>query len=117
MVRQFDLPLLVGAAIRRLQQLNTCYGTTPWLAPMDTLFDDARAAQIDADQMCWVDWDRISGATGQTMQLGGMVGVLDVRGMTPAHPALLMMASAVHVGKAAVFGNGWFRLKPRTPTS
>ncbi|KPL90183.1 CRISPR system precrRNA processing endoribonuclease RAMP protein Cas6 [Herpetosiphon geysericola] len=115
-VRQFDLPLVVGTAIRRLQQLNTCYGTSPWDAPIDALFAAARAAHTEESRLRWVDWGRTSAATGQAMQLGGLIGTLDVGGMNPALATFLTMASLLHVGKAAVFGNGWFRLQPRNPT-
>ncbi len=116
MRRQFDIPLLVSAAIRRLQHLNTLYGTMPWQPPVDALLADARAAHIVGDRMRWVDWGRTSEATGQTMHLGGMIGTLDVHGMTPALATLLTMASTVHLGKAAVFGNGWFRVQPTDRT-
>ncbi|MCA0351636.1 MAG: CRISPR system precrRNA processing endoribonuclease RAMP protein Cas6 [Chloroflexi bacterium] len=111
LARQFDLPLIVGAALRRIQQMNSLYGTKPWNCDLDRLFNQARAAQFEAAHTRWVEWGRTSAATGQNMQFGGVVGTIDFSRITPELTALLLMASALHIGKAAVFGNGWFRLR------
>jgi len=75
----------------------------------------------------WVDWERYSRRQRQRMNLGGLVGQATYEGdastglstgastelstgLRPFLP-LLVLGELVHVGKACVFGNGWYELE------
>jgi hypothetical protein len=68
------------------------------------------AEQIETvdDQTHWVERSRFSRRRDVAHDLSGFVGPVTFRGhLTPFLP-LLRIGEFVHVGKNAVFGNGWF---------
>jgi hypothetical protein len=46
------------------------------------------------------------------MQLGGLLGSVVLRDVSPAVRALLLIGSVIHVGKACVFGHGGYTITP-----
>ncbi len=98
--------ILVRAALRRVSQLCAHFGDAPWTAPFGQIIEEAQRVRLRAWRMHWVDWSRLSGATGQRMNLGGFVGSATYEDVSPAVRATLLAGSLVHIGKAGVFGHG-----------
>jgi len=102
---------ILNALIRRLRLLSQVYGTAPWEIVAKPLLQQADGVVIDAVNTRWVEWGRTSGATGQHMQFGGIVGSVTYRAVPPDIIALLRLGTLAHVGKACVFGHGWYGLR------
>ncbi len=100
--------ILVRAALRRVSQLCAHFGEAPWTAPFGQIIEEAQHARLRACRTQWVDWSRLSGATGRHMNLGGFVGSATYEGVTPAVRTTLLAGSLVHIGKAGVFGHGTY---------
>lgn len=94
----------------RLNALSTFYGDGP--LPLDFKALGAAAEQVETteDATSWVERTRVARRRGVTHDLSGFVGRLTVRGNLEPFVALLRAGEYVHVGKNAVFGNGWFRI-------
>jgi hypothetical protein len=105
----FDAAVFLRALYRRWQLLSRFFGddTLPQ-AP-----DDDQLAAITAEQvrLRWHDWTRWSARQGTEMQLGGLLGQfeLDLRPLPRLWP-LLWWGQWSHVGNAASFGLGGYRL-------
>lgn len=98
---------VVRAAIRRIHVLSHFYGDGPIL-PGDSgpLIEEAAAATCSVNTLHWVHFDRFSTRQQRTMTLGGVVGELQLEGISPALAGLLRVATITHVGKATSFGFG-----------
>lgn len=108
--RVLDAPTLFANLERRLRHLSAFYGASDWTINPDPLFEQARAVRIASMNTRWVEWGRTSGGTGQHMQLGGVVGTVEYENVAPWLRVVLLMGSYLHVGKATVFGHGWYRI-------
>ncbi len=109
--RDLDARALLGTLTTRVAVLAELYGTDAGV------FDRAAAhAAIDqvtlaATDLQWVEWTRYSSRQRTHMQLGGVIGTLDLAG--PGLAALwplLVLGQWLHVGKATSFGLGRYRL-------
>ena len=108
--RVLDAPVLIEAVLRRLQHLSEFYGAGAWNVNLDPVYEQARAVRIMSMNTRWVEWGRTSGATGQHMQLGGIIGSVEWANVAPWLRMVLALGSFLHVGKATVFGHGWYRI-------
>jgi len=66
--------------------------------------------QTAAAEVRWVDWERFSTRQQREMNLGGIVGTVTYAGEVAPFMPLLRLGELVHVGKAAVFGNGRYEI-------
>ena len=112
-IETFDLGAIVQAACWRLNALATFHGGGPWDINHRALADEARAVAVEQPRVQWVDWERTSTREVQPrkMTLGGIIGGAVLRGVPPDVRAVLLAGSLVHVGKAAVFGHGAYRVE------
>ncbi len=69
--------------------------------------DDVR---IKENNLRWHDWERYSNRKGR-MKLGGLVGSITYEGNIDSFLPLLRIGEYIHVGKAATFGLGRYRVK------
>ncbi len=109
--RDLDARDLLGALATRLETLAAFYGD----AREPFARADAHAAinqiTLHPQQLQWVDWTRYSSRQRTHMQLGGLLGTLQLQG--PGLPALwplLVLGQWLHVGKATSFGLGRYRV-------
>ena len=58
----------------------------------------------------WKDWQRYSSRQDRKMSLGGVVGSIELEGLTAFHRTLLAVGQMIHAGKNATFGLGKYRL-------
>ena len=112
LAERLDCHVLVRALLRRLSQLSLHFGAGAWDVPFKELIALAEGVTLLESATHWVEWGRTSGATGQHMQLGGLVGSVTYADVPLPIRALLALGSLAHGGKTTVFGHGWDRLRP-----
>ncbi|MFQ5745041.1 MAG: CRISPR system precrRNA processing endoribonuclease RAMP protein Cas6, partial [Acidobacteriota bacterium] len=84
------------------------YGPGPLDLDFKALGEAAERVETVADETGWVERTRLSTRRGVAHDLSGFAGKITFRGeMAPFLP-LLRIGEYVHVGKNAVFGNGWY---------
>ncbi|MFV9507862.1 MAG: CRISPR system precrRNA processing endoribonuclease RAMP protein Cas6 [Oscillochloridaceae bacterium umkhey_bin13] len=102
-----DFAILIAALARRVALLAATHADEPWTLDPGALQQAARV-QIAAARTNWSVRDRYAPRQQQGMSLSGIIGdVTYVGPLAPFRP-LLALGELVHVGKAAVFGNGRF---------
>ncbi len=110
--------VVVRALLRRVSSLSYFYGGQRWEIDYRGWISRAEAVQIAQADVRWVDWERYSTRQERAMNLGGIVGQVTYAGDRGqgagglgAFLPLLRLGELVHVGKAAVFGNGRYELE------
>ena len=73
--------------------------------------DDADKIATVADSTRWVESSRYSRRRELTHDLSGFVGEVSFEGDLAPFIPYLKLGEYVHVGKNAVFGNGWYRIE------
>lgn len=95
----------------RANALATFYGDGPLPIDFKALGEAAEQVETVDDQTRWVERSRFSRHRDVPHDLSGFVGRIAFRGnLTPFLP-LLRVGEYAHVGKNAVFGNGWFVIR------
>jgi len=95
----------------RVNALATFYGGGPLALDFKAVGQAAENIVTVEDQTHWVERERFSRHRAVRHDLSGFVGSLRVRGSLAPFLSLLRIGEYVHVGKNAVFGNGWFVVK------
>ena len=91
--------------VRRLTLLS-CYQNNESIELDFTAFaKEVDEVQMQVD-MGWKDWTRYSSRQKQTMSLGGVVGTIELKNLTPIMKVFLVVGTLTHVGKNASFGMG-----------
>lgn len=98
----------------RLNALASFYGD----GPLDLDFKGLGAASEQVptveDRTHWVERSRVARRRGITHDLSGFAGSIRFGNAASQFLPLLLAGEYVHVGKNAVFGNGWMRLHLRS---
>lgn len=111
-LRAPEFPAVMRAVVRRLRILSEVHGAGEW--PHEAwgpLLDLAEQVRLEHHETTWISAQRHS-AQG-VMPLDGLVGEawyaapVDLRPLLPA----LWLGQWVHIGKAAVWGNGRYEVK------
>ena len=95
----------------RVNALATFYGTGPLSIDFKGLGEAAERVATAEDLTCWVERSRFSRRREVAHDLSGFTGRVTFRGHLAPFWPLLRIGEYVHVGKNAVFGNGWFRIE------
>lgn len=95
----------------RINALATFYGSGPLELDFKSLGELAEQVETVHDDTHWVDRSRYARRRGVTHDLSGFAGAITVRGVLAPFLPLLRIGEYVHVGKNAVFGNGWFEIR------
>ena len=74
------------------------------------LSDLATAIRLPCVDLRWFDWGRYSQRQQQEMQLGGLLGNVQLQGDLAPFVELLYLGQWLHVGKNATMGLGGYRL-------
>ncbi len=114
LVTSAECHVLVRTALRRISTLCTTFGTGAWPLPFSAVIAAAQAVPRVQSHTQWVDWSRTSGATGQHMTLGGLVGQATYQDVPPLVRLVLLTGALTHIGKAVVFGHGAYRMQAHT---
>ena len=99
----------------RANALATFHGTGPLALDFKGLGEAAEAVETVDDQTRWVERGRFSRRREVPHDLSGFAGRVSFRGEIAPFMALLRLGEYVHVGKNAVFGNGWFVIEGTLP--
>ncbi len=110
-VRRFDFGTLARAALRRVSSLENAYGDGEPDVDYPALARLADTVAVAADHTGWLDISRYSNRQKRPMQMGGIVGRVEVTGELGPLLPFLRYCETVHLGKQTAFGHGWIRLE------
>ncbi|MGQ9569593.1 MAG: CRISPR system precrRNA processing endoribonuclease RAMP protein Cas6 [Thermodesulfovibrionales bacterium] len=71
---------------------------------------DSENVKTIKNKIRWVDWERYSSRQQTKMKFGGLVGDITYKGDFQKYLQLLRLGEHIHVGKAATFGLGKYRI-------
>lgn len=111
-----DFRSLTFAMVRRALEVAHCHvpgAEIDWT--FRPLLERASAVRVTASRLAWRDWERYSNRQRRKVEMGGLVGTMEVEGELAPFWPLLRTAEALHVGKGAVFGLGRMRTAPASP--
>jgi len=104
-----------GSLMRRLRDRIQALAYFYCGAPMDMDFQafgqGADSIRTLHEDLQWVEEDRYSRYRDLTHTLKGYVGSVTFQGDMAQFIPFLRMGEYVHVGKAAVFGQGWYQIE------
>lgn len=103
-----EFHMLVRALLRRVSALAICHCDAEWAVDFRAVIAAAEGVRIARSSLIWVEERRYSTRQHQDMHLGGLVDAVTYEGDLAPFLPLLAAGEQVHVGKAAVFGNGRF---------
>jgi hypothetical protein len=109
---RFRFSDLISALLRRISLLSHFHTDHPLEADFAGL--TARAATVDHHdpRLHWYDWTRYSSRQETTLDMGGILGSILIRGEDiPEFWPYLWLGQWVHAGKGATLGLGRYRLK------
>jgi len=101
----------------RVNALSTFYGGGPLAMDFKALGEAAERVETVADHTRWVERSRVARRRNVTHDLSGFVGSIRFGGHLAPFLPLLRIGEYVHVGKNAVFGNGWFVIERNVASS
>lgn len=103
--------LLFSNLLRRVSLLSAFHSDHPLEADFAGLTQAARAVEWADARLRWHDWTRYSSRQDTLIQMGGLVGEIDLDGaeLEPFWP-YLWLGQWTHAGKGAVMGLGQYRL-------
>ena len=103
---------LLIALARRSQLLSDVHlGAAAPQQDFAALSTLAAAIELHPQDLRWFDWGRYSQRQQQEMQLGGLLGSVQLRGDLAPFAELLHQGQWLHVGKNATMGLGGYRLE------
>jgi hypothetical protein len=102
--------VLVRALLRRISTLAAVHCGAVWETDVHSLIAAAEAVAIQEQALDWSVQGRFSGRQQQRLDLSGLVGSITYAGDLEPFRPLLLLGALVHVGKAAVLGNGKYRV-------
>ncbi len=107
----FDLRDLFGSLLRRISMLTYFHTDTPLKTDFAGLMTAARRVPRPSTALRWQDWTRYSSRQGTTMEMGGLLGTvdLDMTGMEPFWP-YLWLGQWTHAGKGTSMGLGRYAI-------
>jgi hypothetical protein len=105
-----DFHLVARALLRRFSSLAYFHCGQRWETDYAGWIEIAQRIETLPLSVAWQDWERFSGRQQQRVPLGGLVGKVSYRGDLAPFLPLLALGELIHVGKAAVFGNGWYQI-------
>ena len=110
-VRQPAFHHIIKRLRDRVNALSTFYGGGPLAMDFKALGEAAERVETVADHTRWVERSRVARRRNVTNDLSGFVGSIRFGGHLAPFLPLLRIGEYVHVGKNAVFGNGWFVIR------
>lgn len=103
--------LLIALARRSQLLCDVHLGAAAPQLDFATLSAQAAAITLQSEDLRWFDWGRYSQRQQQEMQLGGLLGSVQLQGDLAPFAELLHRGQWLHVGKNASFGLGGYRLE------
>ncbi len=108
---RFRFHLLFSSLLRRISLLTAFHTDAPLETDFAGLTQAARAVELADARLDWHDWTRYSSRQDALIQMGGLVGEIDLvgAGLEPFW-SYLWLGQWTHAGKGAVMGLGGYRL-------
>ena len=103
--------LLIALARRTQLLCDVHLGAAAPQHDFATLSTQAAAVKLQAQDLRWFDWGRYSQRQQQEMQLGGLLGSMQLQGDLAPFGELLHLGQWLHIGKNATMGLGGYRLQ------
>jgi CRISPR/Cas system endoribonuclease Cas6 (RAMP superfamily) len=115
LVEQPEFHHLVRALLRRLSMLSYFHCEKKLDLNFRGILEAGQAIGRISSQLRWYDWERYSNRQHQRMNLGGFLGTVSYVGDFHEFLPLLAWGEVLHLGKAASFGLGRFRIQAFSP--
>jgi len=98
--------------LRRVSMLSYFHTENPLDAPFAELARTSETIELIHRDLAWRDWTRYSSRQESTMQMGGLVGTVDLASgdLAPFWP-YLWFGQWVHAGKGTSMGLGGYRIR------
>ncbi|HQY38777.1 MAG TPA: CRISPR system precrRNA processing endoribonuclease RAMP protein Cas6 [Giesbergeria sp.] len=103
--------LLIALARRTQLLCDVHLGAAAPQQDFAVLSTQAAAITLHSEDLHWFDWGRYSQRQQQEMQLGGLLGSVQLQGDLAPFAALLQLGQWLHIGKNATMGLGGYRLE------
>ncbi|PKM42451.1 MAG: hypothetical protein CVV03_09830 [Firmicutes bacterium HGW-Firmicutes-8] len=105
-----DFHILIRNLLRRLSSLMYFHHDLELDIDYKGIIEKASQVKIISDRTRWVDWERYSNRQDTRMNLGGVMGPVTYNDVNADFLLLLKLGELIHVGKAATFGMGKYRI-------
>ncbi len=110
---RFRFADLFSALLRRISLLSYFHTGQPLDADFAGLIQRAATIEHHQPRLYWYDWTRYSSRQETTLEMGGMLGSITLRGQDLAEFwPYLWLGQWTHAGKGATLGLGRYRLLP-----
>ncbi len=106
-----EFHILFRNLLRRINLLNYFHCGGALMDGARDLIQSARAIETVDARLRWQKWERYSGRQDQRVPMGGFTGRVTYRGDLGPFWPWLRVGEWVHVGKAATFGLGQYRIE------
>lgn len=107
-----DFHILMRAILRRVSSLYYFHCGEQWETDYRGIIAQAQQIEMTQAKTQWIEWERYSARQEKKIELGGFIAEASYAGNLESFLPLLLIGQLVHVGKACVFGNGQYVLKP-----
>lgn len=111
LVEEPEFHHLVRSLLRRISSLSYFHCGSRLELDFRGIIERATQIQCTERGLRWHDWERYSSRQKQRMTLGGFVGLATYAGALDEFLPLLALGEILHVGKAASFGLGRYRME------
>ncbi len=111
LVEQPEFHHLIRALLRRISMLSYFHCKKKLDLNFRGILEAAQAIKRVSSELRWFDWDRYSNRQRQRMSLGGFIGSVSYSGNFGELLPFMVWGEVLHVGKAASFGLGRFRMQ------
>ncbi|MGZ8237419.1 MAG: CRISPR system precrRNA processing endoribonuclease RAMP protein Cas6 [Methylobacter sp.] len=108
----FNFAAFFGSLLRRISMLTYFHTNTPLETEFASLMHKAKTIEFADKKLRWYDWTRYSSRQQTEMQLGGVIGTLELelKGLEAFWP-YLWLGQWVHAGKATSMGMGHYSIE------
>ena len=110
---EFNFAALFSSLLRRTSMISYFHTDTPLDTNFAELTAQAKTVQFKEQHLQWYDWTRYSSRQQTEMNMGGLIGNLnmDSHGLADFWP-YLWLGQWLHAGKATSMGMGAYRIIP-----
>ncbi len=103
--------IVLRALLRRLSSLLYFHCGEELNVNYREMIEEAKKIETVEANVNWIDWERYSTRQQQRMKLGGFIGKVTYQGNITKFIPFLKMGEYTHLGKAAVFGLGKYKIE------
>ncbi len=103
--------IILRALLRRLSSLLYFHCGEELNIDYKEVIEEAKKIETLETKVNWIDWERYSARQQQRMKLGGFIGRVTYQGNITKFLPFLKVGEYTHLGKAAVFGLGKYKIE------